>query len=204
MSPATDRGGSLSCSETWNPQSGVQYTLAERLIFNNQVGDESPSWLSKRILWYKQPNRCNSNNFINNFKQLNMFRAIISSTLKHRRCCLQAASSVLYTTSCKYCLVLLRMGEIIPRNMLSWLKLLIKLLLLHLVGCLYYCINDARTHKHQIYKRILIFTQAETCRTFRTIRCIIRKYFCDWWPVCLFSYFWTELLCGLGYWCNYS
>jgi hypothetical protein len=32
------------------------------------------------------------------------------------------------------------MGEIIARNMLSWLTLLIKLLLLHLVGCLYYCI----------------------------------------------------------------
>ena len=42
------------------------------------------------------------------------------------------------------------MGEIIARNVLSWLKLLIKLLLLHLVGCLYYCINDARSHKHQI------------------------------------------------------
>jgi len=33
------------------------------------------------------------------------------------------------------------MGEIIARNMLNWLKLLIKLLLLHLVGCLYFCIN---------------------------------------------------------------
>ena len=31
------------------------------------------------------------------------------------------------------------MGESIARNMLSWLKLPIKLLLLHLVGCLYYC-----------------------------------------------------------------
>jgi len=28
------------------------------------------------------------------------------------------------------------MGEIIARNMLSWLKLLIKLILLNLVGCL--------------------------------------------------------------------
>jgi len=42
------------------------------------------------------------------------------------------------------------MGEIIARNMLSWLKLLIKLLLLYLVGYLYCCINDARSHKHQI------------------------------------------------------
>jgi len=70
--------------------------------------------------------------------------------IEHRRCCQQAASSVLYTTSCKHSLVLLRMGEIIARIMLSWLKLLIKLLLLHLVGCLYYCIKYARSHKHQI------------------------------------------------------
>ena len=55
----------------------------------------------------------------------------------HRRCCQQAASSVHYTTSCKHRLVLLRMGEIIAQNMLSWLKLLMKLLLLHPVGCLY-------------------------------------------------------------------
>jgi len=33
---------------------------------------------------------------------------------------------------------------------LNWLKLLIKLLLFLPVGCLYYCINDARSHKHQI------------------------------------------------------
>jgi len=79
-----------------------------------------------------------------------MFRAIISPILRStRRCCLQAASSVHYTTSCKHSLVLLRMGEIIARNMLIWLKLLIKLLLLHLVGCFYYCINDAWSHKHQ-------------------------------------------------------
>ena len=46
----------------------------------------------------------------------------------------QAASSVRCNTSCKHSLALLRMGEIIARNMLSWLKLSIKLLLLHLVG----------------------------------------------------------------------
>jgi len=43
----------------------------------------------------------------------------------HRRCYLLAASSVHYTTSCKHSLVLLKMGETIARNMLSWLKLLI-------------------------------------------------------------------------------
>ena len=62
----------------------------------------------------------------------------------------QAASSVHYTISCKHSLVLLRMGEIIARNMLSLLKLFIKSLFLHLVGYLYYCINDARSHKHKI------------------------------------------------------
>jgi len=56
---------------------------------------------------------------------------------------------MLFTTSRKHILVLLRMGEIIARNMLSRLKLLIKLLLLHLIGCLYYGISDARLHKHQ-------------------------------------------------------
>ena len=40
-------------------------------------------------------------------------------------CHQQATSSVHYTISCKHSLVLLRMGEIIARNMLSWLKLLI-------------------------------------------------------------------------------
>jgi len=39
--------------------------------------------------WYKQPTRCNNNNFINNFNQLNMFRAIISPILRSTRLCLQ-------------------------------------------------------------------------------------------------------------------
>jgi len=34
-------------------------------------------------------------------------------------------ASVHYTTSCKHSLLLLKMGEIIARNMLSWLTLLI-------------------------------------------------------------------------------
>ena len=60
--------------------------------------------------------------------------ALIMFTLKvtsrqHRRCNIpQAVNSLL----------LPRKGEIIARNMLSWLKLWTKLLLLHLVGCLYY------------------------------------------------------------------
>ena len=49
------------------------------------------------------------------------------------------------------------MGEIIARNMFSLLKLLIKLLLLHLVSCLYYCISDARSHKHQTDSNVIFF-----------------------------------------------
>jgi len=35
-------------------------------------------------------------------------------------------------------LVLLKMGRMTARNVLSWLELLINQLLLHLVGCIYY------------------------------------------------------------------
>jgi len=50
-----------------------------------------------------------------------MFRAIISPILRSTRLCLQLLRCII----CKQSLVLLRMGEIIARNMLSWLKLLI-------------------------------------------------------------------------------
>ena len=43
-----------------------------------------------------------------------------------------------YTSNCKTQPSALEDGQIIARNMLSWLKLLIKLLLLHLVGYRYY------------------------------------------------------------------
>ena len=42
-------------------------------------------------------------------------------------------------------------------KMLSWLKLLIKLLWLYLVGCLCYSIIDARSHKHQIQRHKVCF-----------------------------------------------
>jgi len=41
--------------------------------------------------------------------------------IMHPRCC----RSVYYNTSCKHSLVLLSMGEIIARNILNWLELLI-------------------------------------------------------------------------------
>ena len=37
----------------------------------------------------------------------------------------------------------------LPKNV-ELIEIFNKLLLLHLVGCLNYCINDARSHKYQI------------------------------------------------------
>ena len=102
--------------------------------------------------------------------QLNMFRATNSPILRrtfrvhiqllvqctdtaaHR--CLRhrsAAVSVHCTKSCICSLkVLLRMGEFVARNMLSWFKKINeRKKLLHLVGCLQCCTDDAWSHKHQ-------------------------------------------------------
>jgi len=68
-------------------------------------------------------------NFIDNYNHLNMFRAIISPILrstscgiKHRRCWLLVTK--IKSRQHRRCFipqaVLLRTGEIIPRNMLSW------------------------------------------------------------------------------------
>ena len=65
------------------------------------------------------------------------------------------------------------MGEIIARNMSSWLKLLIKLLLLHLVGCLYYwitrlnqatdCVLSGRVNG--LYQGVPYFQNVTVCRS---------------------------------------
>ena len=60
-----------------------------------------------------------------------------------------ASSSVHYATSCKHSLVLLRMGEIIARKHVVLIGIINKPLLLHPVGYLYYCINDARSNRFQ-------------------------------------------------------
>ena len=88
--------------------------------------------------WPKRPSKNNVNNKI---PYIHYCAIMVMKKLQisvHRRCCQEAAPSVHYTTTCKHSLVLLRMGEIIARNTLSWLKTLIKVLLFHLVGCLYY------------------------------------------------------------------
>ena len=51
--------------------------------------------------------------------------------IMHERCCLPAASSVHYTTSCKHSLAL-------PRKQVELIEIINKPLLLHLVGYLYY------------------------------------------------------------------
>ena len=97
----------------------------------------------------------------------------------------QATSSVLYTTSCKHSPVLLRMSEIIARNMFSWLKCLVKLLLLHIVGCLYYCINDARLNKHQIWFVCVCVPSHELSKSFSFLEGEVLLFTnneaCGWW-----------------------
>ena len=85
----------------------------------------------------------------------------------HRRSCLEATSSVHYTTSCKHSLVLLRMGEIIARNMLSWLKLLINCYCCILL-VVYTTVSEMRFHtnvKHQIYVCVYEFRNCTVRQT---------------------------------------
>jgi len=132
-----------------------------------------------------------------------MFRAIISPILRSTRLCLQlvvkctgdaacwwqphpghqqAASPVHYTKSCKQSLVLLRMGEIIARNMLSWLKLLIiKLLLLYLISCLCYY-----TEKYlNIFMAITVVTLNVFTGWFRRNMSYVLKEFLRLYYVCV-------------------
>jgi len=63
----------------------------------------------------------------------------------------QAASSVLYTTSCKHSLALLKMGEIIARNML--IEIINKIIIVAsswLFALLYFLHPFFETKKHQI------------------------------------------------------
>jgi len=87
-----------------------------------------------------------------------MFRAIISPILRstrlcvtvcgimHRRCCLPAAPSVHYTTSCNTQSSAPEDGRNYRPKLVERIGIINKPLLLHLVGCLYYCISDARSN----------------------------------------------------------
>ena len=84
---------------------------------------------------YKQQTRCKNNGLLfqsaqhvsgDNFAHPQEHYSVFTACGRiHRWGYQQAASSVYYTTSCKHSLVILRMGEIIARNMLSSLELLI-------------------------------------------------------------------------------
>ena len=63
------------------------------------------------------------------------------------------------------------MGEIIARNMLNWLKLLIiKLLLLHLVGCLYYYICHFIFSHFHILPAVTVSLNILCCKYWRNRR----------------------------------
>ena len=61
-------------------------------------------------------------------------------------CHQQATSSVHYTTQSSTP----EDGQNYHPKHVEMIEITDKLLLLHLVGCLYNCIRDARSHKHQI------------------------------------------------------
>jgi len=64
-----------------------------------------------------------------------------------------AASSVHYTTNCNTQSSAPEDGQNYLPKHVELNVIINKPLLLHLVGCLYYCISDARSYKHQIYNR---------------------------------------------------
>jgi len=72
------------------------------------------------IYWrFQSAQHVSGDNFVHPQEHLAMFTAY--GTV-HRRCCRPATSSVHCTINCKHSQVLLRMGENIARNVLSWLK----------------------------------------------------------------------------------
>ena len=101
---------------------------------------------------------CNSNQLNlfpgDNFAHPQELKTVFTACgIMYRRCCRPAASSMYYTTSCKHSVVLL--GRNYRPKHVELIGIINKPLLLHLVGCLYYCISDARSYKHQIIIHIL-------------------------------------------------
>ena len=101
--------------------------------------------------------------FNNYSNQFNMFRAMISPILRSTRLCLllvllpagrPATSWVHYTTSCNTQSSVPEDGRNHRPKHVELIGIINKPLLLHPVGCLYYCISDARSRKYQILKYI--------------------------------------------------
>jgi len=91
-------------------------------------------------------------------------------------CDLQAGSLVRYTTSCKHSLLLLRMGEIVAQNLLSWLLLSIKLIIVAsswLFILLFRCCTATQTSKV-----LTIVSTAENCFFFYLVRLFVLSAVC--------------------------
>ena len=128
-----------------------------RIINSCVIQERRTTWQIWRQ-WYKQPNRCNNNGLFiipisstfsgDNFAHSQEHSTVFTACgIMHRRCCRPVASSVHYTTSCKHSLVLLRMGEIIARNMLSWLELWInRYCCIYLVVCIIVSVMHGHTN----------------------------------------------------------
>jgi len=144
----------------WNTLSLVHYRHVSTAVADIIRVTDVHRTVHPNIIVIVKPTRCsNVSNLFYFGMTVYMFRTVSPSIFRSSRLYIQQQAFVkqmpvavctvlncwwwttmLYTTSCKHSPALLRMDEIIIRNMLSWLKLLIKLLLLHLVGCLYYWI----------------------------------------------------------------
>ena len=102
-----------------------------------------------------------------------MFRAIILPIFRSTRLCVTACG-IMHPRCCRpatgrqhrgciipqavtHSLVLLKMGEIIAWNMLSWLELLINCYCCIQFVVYIICISDARSCKHQICQCVLIY-----------------------------------------------
>jgi hypothetical protein len=115
----------------------------------------------------------------------------------HPPCCRPSTSWVHYTTSCKHSLVLLKMGVIIVRIILSWLELLINLCRIQLLVYII-CINNSRSDKYHIWsgirrkkkekrKKLIFSFDIMKISTGKFLLSLIQRwmmlhYFCNWTP----------------------
>ena len=92
-----------------------------------------------------------------------MFRAINLPIFRSTRLCVTACG-IMYPRCCR-CLVLLKMGKLIARNMLSWLELLIsRCCCIWLVVCIIYI----SLYFFETFKTISIYSSTQ-CRVFHNV-----------------------------------
>ena len=80
--------------------------------------------------------------------------------IMHPRCCRPATSWVHYTTRCNTESSVPEGGQNNRPKHVELTGIINKPLLLHLVGCLHYCVSDARSYKHhfQLAVHLLLVT----------------------------------------------